>query len=249
MLYWDDALRLALSARWPERGKPLNNNTRMILDGPREEPKQVRLRFHNTDIIVWRPNGDRYICTGWESQTTRERLHEYGGTSIHTKWLSALNGYAVTPERATLMSLSYSGISVPFSGNASCGGYHDNYIRVKPGNEIDLSTVNPIQVRCVVEPEALRRRMKHIGKVAKLALGYAKLDGREGPFEKGTGNVSDWLLARMNTPLEEIQLSPFPFISPAQDPKTAFKQGMDAIRWTIAHKEGWLGVASLLKVL
>jgi hypothetical protein len=252
MLYWDDALRIALSARWPERGKPLEPNTRMILDGPRDKPEQVRLRYHSTDIIVWKPNGDWYVCTGWDTVTTKARLRAYGGVSVYQANLPALNGYSVSPERSTFMSLYNGYQSVPFDGNASptpdAWGHRHNYIRIRGRCEIDLSTVNAVQVQCVVEPEKLRRRMRHIGKIARFALGYAKLDGRDGVFEKGEGRVSDWLLARMNTPLEETQLSPFPFIGHQQNPKTAFKQGMDSIRWTIAHNEGWLGSASLLKV-
>ncbi len=241
MMHYNDALRLALSARWPERGKPLSGNTRMILDGTREKPVQVRLKYHATNIVVWKPEGDVFICTGWETVTTKQRLSTYADTSIFGKSLPALNGYAVSPEKATFIAVRGVRDSVPFNGSASVGHGHDNYLRITPEREWDMSTVKPVQVECVVEPEKLRKTMRHLGDVSRLALGYVKLAGRMPPGEVG---MQKWLVDRMNTPLEEINLRPFPYCS--DYPKTDFKTALGNVRWLIAKNSGWLGTASLL---
>ena len=172
MMYYQDALETARSARWPTtKGKPIDNNTYVILDVDKNgEPEQVRLKYHSTDIIIWKPDGTWYFCTGWESITTKQRLREYGGISIFQADLPSLNGYKVFPRRATYVSVPHTRRCVLFNGNANPDGqhYYSNYIRVKPGFEIDLTTVNPIRIDCIVEPEKLRRRMLHIGKIGKL---------------------------------------------------------------------------------
>ena len=249
-MYYQDALETARSARWPTtKGKPIDNNTYVILDVDKNgEPEQVRLKYHSTDIIIWKPDGTWYFCTGWESITTKQRLREYGGISIFQADLPSLNGYKVFPRRATYVSVPHTRRCVLFNGNANPDGqhYYSNYIRVKPGFEIDLTTVNPIRIDCIVEPEKLRRRMLHIGKIGKLLVGYVKLkDGLigEGPM------LRQWLLDRENAPINEVALSPFPFgaFRDTHEMKKYLKKTLDDIRWDIARREDWTGQATLLK--
>ncbi len=243
MQRWHEVLNIALSARWPTTtGKPLANNTYMILDGTREKPIQVRLKYHCTNIIVWKPEGDIFICTGWDTITTKQQLSKYGGTSIFQKNLPALNGYAVSPEKRTFITVRGVPGEVPFDGNASVGHDYDNYLRITPERKWDMSTVKSIEVQLVVEPEKLRKVMLHLGKVSQLALGYAKLAG-DRPWE-GEVNMQKWLVDRMNVPLEDINLRPFPY---ASNPKTDFKTALGNIRWNIARNAGWLSTASLLR--
>lgn len=245
MYKWHDVLNIALSARWPEKGKPIDNNTRMILDGPRDNPTLVRLKFHATNIAVWYPGGEMFVCTGWESMTTRDRLSNYASVQVFTADLPAINGYAVHPSKATFARIGAND-PVPFNGSATCCGTYSNYIRVNSDGEIDMSTVKPIEVQCVVEPEKLRKCMRHLGKVANLALGYIKLSDNDAVFHNGTVQPYEWLLQRRNIPLEDIQLSPFPQLYSRITNKQQLKQALNAVRWTIAKEEGWVGNASLL---
>lgn len=251
MMYWDDALRTLRTARWPQTsGKKIQNNTHLFLDGTFDEPQQIRLKYHNTNIIILKPNGDRYICTDWSSMSTLERLREHANVSVFCADIPAINGYKTNPERGHFIKVYGSDMTVPFQGNASVpdGGRYNNYIRVMPGGEVDLATVNPIEVKCVIDDQKLRKIMRHVGKISRLALGYIKLRG-DWPIAEPENQVNmyTWLMQRYKTPLEEIQLSPFPFFG--DNPKNDFKAGMDAIRWDIAVREECVGVACLLKTL
>jgi hypothetical protein len=60
-------------ARKREAGKPLENNTRLL-----DRDGAIALKFHNTDIALFKRNGDVTIDTeGWHTVATKARLNEY----------------------------------------------------------------------------------------------------------------------------------------------------------------------------
>lgn len=245
MLYWDDAVRKALTARWPDQGKPLNNNTRIILDGTRDAPKRVRLRFHSTDILVWTPDSKIYVCTGWSTVTTLARLSEYGDVQVYKRNHPTINGYAVNPDNGLYMHIDRCW-PVPFNGNLNFHGYNNYACFDVTTGEFDIDSIDAPCVECVTDPTALRRKMTKLGKVAKLALGYAKLAG-DNPFNQGHIRIEDWLRERVDIPLEEIQLSPWPYIGDRTSPRAAFTRAMNSLRWSLAKEAGFVGKVTLLK--
>ena len=71
MNYWE-AQRLMATARWPHKGKPIGNNTRLY-----DNDGYYTIRLHNNVIMEIYP--DRFIPldAGWQTLTTKARLNEH----------------------------------------------------------------------------------------------------------------------------------------------------------------------------
>lgn len=66
---------LVSTARAPELGKPIANNTRAY----RHPSGDVVLRLHSTDILTFTSDGSvRYDASGWTTTTTKQRFNAYG---------------------------------------------------------------------------------------------------------------------------------------------------------------------------
>jgi hypothetical protein len=88
-----EAARKFATARNPNDGKPLQNNTRLHKRG-----NDYAVRLHSTDVVTIHANGTYTLNTGgWYSRTTKERINEY------------------SPARAyQLRGKWYIGVAVPF---------------------------------------------------------------------------------------------------------------------------------------
>lgn len=83
MMKWFAAERLMATARNPEKGKPIGNNTRLYFNPcwDEEQPPLYEdfydIRLHGNSIIhIYR---DRIVLTdgGWKTHTTKARLNEH----------------------------------------------------------------------------------------------------------------------------------------------------------------------------
>jgi hypothetical protein len=71
---YDEALELLGTARDPNRGKPIGNNTRLL---PRPGDR-LAIRLHDTDIITYDPQGCVTLHSGgWRTRTTKSRINEF----------------------------------------------------------------------------------------------------------------------------------------------------------------------------
>lgn len=63
------------------RGKPIANNTRLM-----QREGYIAVKFHNTDIIRYYPDGRVQLFTGgWYTISTKERINRYTGLGIYSK--------------------------------------------------------------------------------------------------------------------------------------------------------------------
>lgn len=88
---YDQAKRKLATARSPAAGKPIDNNTRLF-----ERADGIAARLHNTDILLFRPDGSVvYNSGGWKTVTTKQRMNEYGPARIWSDrgtWFIAYDG-------------------------------------------------------------------------------------------------------------------------------------------------------------
>lgn len=78
---YEEASNLFATARSPERGKPLANNTRLYKRGD-----EFEIVLHQTAVVSILPEG-RYILRtgGWNTLTTRDRINRYAPGRAFTK--------------------------------------------------------------------------------------------------------------------------------------------------------------------
>jgi len=78
---YQKAETLLAKARNPEAGKPIANNTRLY----RRDGGNIAVRLHNTDIIIYRPDGAVSLNTGgWYTVTTKARINEYAPGCVYS---------------------------------------------------------------------------------------------------------------------------------------------------------------------
>lgn len=81
---YQDAADMMRSARSPEDGKPLANNTRLY---PRGENYAVRL--HSTDVVTLHPDGTYTLSSGgWRTPTTKQRINDFSPARV-SQWDNA----------------------------------------------------------------------------------------------------------------------------------------------------------------
>jgi len=71
MNYWQ-AQRLMATARWPHKGKPIGNNTRLY-----DNDGYYTIRLHNHVIMEIYREGFIPMDAGWQTVTTKARLNEH----------------------------------------------------------------------------------------------------------------------------------------------------------------------------
>lgn len=91
---YGEALKVFNKAKDPFKGKPVNNNTRLISLGtthPDEEGKchsLLGLKLHDTVIVTYFPDGSYELDSGgWKTLTTKDRMNNYTPFHIHQEKL------------------------------------------------------------------------------------------------------------------------------------------------------------------
>jgi len=78
MMNYDAAHNLFQTARFPEKGKPLENNTRLFKRG-----NDYAIRLHKTDIVTHHSDGTCTLRTGgWYTFTTKDRINKYSTAHV-----------------------------------------------------------------------------------------------------------------------------------------------------------------------
>lgn len=81
MMTFADAEKLLATARNPEKGKPLANNTRLVPWGP----DRFAILFHHTYVVTIHRDGTYTLCNeGWDTATTKQRINEYGPARVYS---------------------------------------------------------------------------------------------------------------------------------------------------------------------
>lgn len=70
---WYQACSTIASFRNQEKGKLIQRNTRLY----RESDEEIRLKLHQTDIIIFTPHIITLNTGGWYSRTTKDRMNTY----------------------------------------------------------------------------------------------------------------------------------------------------------------------------
>lgn len=66
--------------RSPREGRTLANNTR----AERRDRGEIAIRYHQTDILTFSPEGwVRYETGGWHTSTTKDRFNRFGVEGVH----------------------------------------------------------------------------------------------------------------------------------------------------------------------
>lgn len=213
--------------------------------GTKEEPEVIAIRHHSTDILLYNKDGSIEVstCHLCSSNTTRIRLRTYANIYLTNRKHAAINGFMVRP-RADLF------ISHGWSDFVAWNGGRDDYVKLNPDKTWDMSTIKPHQVTFIVKPTEMRRAMRKVGMIARLALGMYKLSNDNiAIFQRrhdGPHNVDDWIMAQYYKPLNEIDLRRLPWIYATRDPHNEFKNAMDSVRWRIARYEGFVETRDVL---
>ena len=81
MLTYEDCIKLFDTARNPDKGKPLANNTRLYKRGD-----EFEIVLHQTAVVSVLPEGKYIVRTGgWNTLTTRDRLNRYAPGRFFTE--------------------------------------------------------------------------------------------------------------------------------------------------------------------
>lgn len=241
----------ARKARFKDKGYKIANNTCVRFEG--EDTLIVRL--HKTDILRFHRDGSTEIAvTSWAtSPTTHNRLSNIGNVYVSTKTIPSVNGYKLEYPNQLFISSDYRGPSYAYNTNNS------DWIIRRPDGTFNEESITPHELTCITNPQALRKAMLHLGKIAKVLKGYAKLDGTDKTFENGSVELRSWLMERYKTPLNKLELAPFPYFKFGQENKvfgkwvrssvnSEIRNAIDSIRYEIARREGWLGKQKVLKL-
>lgn len=249
----------AKRARNKIKGKKLANGTYARFDGE----DTIVVKLHDTDILKLHRDGNMDIAiTNWAiTPTTHTRLVNIGEVYVHVMEIPAVNGYKVQCPKQQFISNGY-GSGPAYAYNTKKIG---KWIRRRPDKTFDESTIIPHELTCIKNTKAMRSAMLHLGRIAKVLKGYARIEGSENPFydakkrEDVTTALDQWLLERYNTPLDKIDLMPLPFFKVGYENKmfgkwvkstiaSEIRNEMNSIRYVIARNEGWLGTHEVLKL-
>ena len=177
------------SARSESSGKPIASNTRVMPgDG------YLAIRFHNTEIVRFYPDGSIAVCTFWNTKTTHERIYTYTGKWVRNQKLPTFNG------RLSDTDKHYAIDDVVFYG---VGGY----LRFNADGKIDMASVRPIDVEIIEDPAAVRSARKHISALATQINFRAKLGMAPTVHPMRT---DWWLKANIHRSLEEADYAQGP---------------------------------------
>jgi hypothetical protein len=103
MMTHAQARHIFSTARNPEAGKPLENNTRLHKRG-----NDYAVRLHSTDVVTIHANGTYTLNTGgWHTATPKARINDYSPARAYQLGTSALlcrslTVFELTPTAARL---------------------------------------------------------------------------------------------------------------------------------------------------
>lgn len=224
----------------PESGRIFQNATVVRCVGPVSAPSKIIVRHHWTDILIFHSDGSFEVSTNslCTSDTTRSRFDAYAGISISYLKLPTVNGYSTNPGKA--MFLNTGNRWEYEKGNMYAFRGVDGYITIRKDRTVDEDTVKPHVVDAVSNPTELRRAMRHLGKVAKLFLGYAKLKGGDSTEYFQNGRLYD-LSSYVGVPLTDVDFSNPPHLYlHGKSIKEKILECVTNSRWEIARRHGWL---------
>jgi hypothetical protein len=78
---WFAAQTEHATARFPDRGKPIANNTRIFARG-----EDFAVRLHDTDVVTIHRDGTYTLDSGgWLTVTTKERINRYSPAAVYSE--------------------------------------------------------------------------------------------------------------------------------------------------------------------
>lgn len=104
MITYEEVAKLFATARSPEKGKPIANNTRIYKRGDEYE-----IVLHQTAVVSVLPEGKYIIRTGgWNTLTTRDRLNRYAPGHFFTEqgilyWVPRYPGQKIVVEEGMII--------------------------------------------------------------------------------------------------------------------------------------------------
>ena len=77
---YEEALRVFETARNPEKGKPLANNTRLV----RVDGDTLAVRHQTTNVVTFRRGGLTTLNSGgWQTYTTKDRINRFSPAHVY----------------------------------------------------------------------------------------------------------------------------------------------------------------------
>lgn len=84
---YNEAEKLFATARYPEKGKPIANNTRLFFEDDVLPYPYFSIRLHENEIIRIHEDNTLWIsAAGWPTPTTKERINSFTPIWIHQKY-------------------------------------------------------------------------------------------------------------------------------------------------------------------
>ena len=174
---YEKAKELFATARYPEKGKPVANNTRLFDRGT-----HFAVRLHETDVVDIYPDGTYRVRTGgWQTVTTKERINSFSPCRV-----SQTNGVwyihpplgVWDPDMET--DHEWKGGYTGDPQNRSVTLFVDDALLGPDGYPLD-----PVDMDEVRETERLKRKLDRM--VAKYVKGFLKHIADNGGLEAPSG--------------------------------------------------------------
>lgn len=185
---FERAHRELRTARDPYIGKPIANNTRLILNGEIESPTSIALRHHRTNIITFYPDGRKRFVL-WDSMSTKMRLREYGGVHCFNHRLPTFNGRRPYCEKVAAFRANRNGDIVAGS----------NVVELQANDEWNLDSITPERIEFISDAKAVRAAQKKM-RVLCTQLEVRRKLGCTPTYRR----PGDWLLEHLDQPLDQI---------------------------------------------
>lgn len=76
---YKEAAEIFATAKWPEKGKPLENNTRLF-----KRSDDYAVQLHQTDVVTIHKDGTYTLRTdSWQTLTTKDRINKYAPVTVY----------------------------------------------------------------------------------------------------------------------------------------------------------------------
>lgn len=210
MATFDSLSKIVRAARDPVKGKPVENNTRVrLLKGTASDPEVLAVKFHNTDILKFYPDGSIDCIDGWSSSpTTNERIRNWGGIYRYTQTLPTFYRRLPSPDRTTCIRMS----GGPTEEHVVCNAV-GSYIHFRPDKTIDLDTVRPFELQVIKDHKKLRALQANINALCeridfnqKLGFRYVSVSAGERYYD----TIKDWFMAHAETDPQSVNIVEVP---------------------------------------
>lgn len=182
--------------------KVMPNTKLLLLNGTKEQPAGIGVRFYETMILKFWEDGAIDVADSRTSRITLSRIWVFAGANIWRRKLPTITGRRPSVDSHLCISKG-DGIPAIF---CSKGGY----VRIRPNGEIDLDTVHPLTVEVFTSVKEFNHRRKKAVPILQSIFTQARL-GRFKATVGGEGTFSDWLNGVLDKPLHEIDFADMPF--------------------------------------